>query len=137
MVVSAGGLREGLLYDDLTPDQRSLDPLANVNLADAYIVGALANAAGIDATDPAQFNAFVGTPLGQAVFGQVSQLAVTPCPTGVSNPAVCNPLLGLAALQFLPPFLAVLSSGSSPPPGSPAATRPTRPMSSRAWLIRP
>lgn len=27
MVVSAGGLREGLLYDDLTPDQRSLDPL--------------------------------------------------------------------------------------------------------------
>ena len=104
-------LSAGFNYTDDRKDfqlsQRSLDPLANVNLADAYIVGALANAAGIDATDPAQFNAFVGTPLGQAVFGQVSQLAVTPCPTGVSNPAVCNPLLGLAALQFLPPFLGV------------------------------
>ena len=92
---------------DFALSQQSTDPLANINLADAFIVGALANPAfgGIDATDPAQFNAFVGTPLGQAVFGQVAQLAVTPCPAGVSNPAVCNPLLGLAALQFLPPFL--------------------------------
>lgn len=85
--------------------QASTEPLANVNLADAFIVGAFAGL-GVDATDPAAFGAFVATPAGQAAFAQFSQLAVTPCgPT--APPPACNQLLGLAPFQFQPPFLSI------------------------------
>ncbi|MEL7688105.1 TonB-dependent receptor [Citromicrobium bathyomarinum] len=89
-------LTAGFNYTDDKKDfalsQQSLDPLANINLADAYIIGAAGSAANFAALPAAQQQA-------------IGQLAVTPCPAGVQDPMVCNPLLGLAALQFLPPFL--------------------------------
>ncbi len=91
-------LTAGFNYTDDKKDfalsQQSNDPLANINLADAYIIGAAGSAANFAALPAAQQQA-------------IGQLAVTPCPAGVNNPAVCNPLLGLAALQFLPPFLEI------------------------------
>ena len=79
------------------------DELANINLADAFIVGALAGF-GVDATDPAQLGAFLASPAGPTVFSQVSTLALTPC-SASAPPPNCNQLLGLAAFQFQPPFL--------------------------------
>ncbi|MBO81640.1 TonB-dependent receptor [Citromicrobium bathyomarinum] len=91
-------LTAGFNYTDDKKDfalsQQSNDPLANINLADAYIIGAAGSAANFAALPAAQQQA-------------IGQLAVTPCPAGVNNPAVCNPLLALAALQFLPPFLEI------------------------------
>ncbi len=88
---------------DFSLSQQSLDPLSNVNLADAFIIGGLAGA-GVDGTDPAQLGAFLATPVGAATFAQISQLAVTPCSAAAPPPA-CNPLIGLAGFQFQPPFL--------------------------------
>ena len=90
-------LTAGFNYTDDQKDfalsQQSLDPLANINLADAFIIGAAGSPAGFAAL-PAPTRA------------AISRFAVTPCPTGVTPPPpTCNPLLGLAALQFLPPFL--------------------------------
>ena len=73
----------------------ALDPLANINLADAFITGATGGAV----RTRAQFQALPAAQ--QALLGS---LATRPCGGTVAPPA-CNPLLGLAALQFLPPFL--------------------------------
>lgn len=73
----------------------ALDPLANINLADAFITGATGGAV----RTRAQFQALPAAQ--QALLGT---LATRPCGGTVAPPA-CNPLLGLAALQFLPPFL--------------------------------
>ena len=90
-------LTAGFNYTDDSKDfalsQQSLDPLANINLADAFIIGAAGSAANFAA-------------LPAATRAAISQFAVTPCPAGATPPPpTCNPLLGLAALQFLPPFL--------------------------------
>ncbi len=87
-------------------DMTAFDPLANINLADAFIVGAFRDIVGIDATDPAQLNAFLATPAGPATFAQFGQLALTPC-SAAAPPPNCNPLLGAAAIQFQPPFLSI------------------------------
>ncbi len=90
---------------DFALSGQAFDPLSNINLADAFIVGAFAQNFGIDATDPAQLGAVLATPQGQGAFAQFQQLAVTPCSAAAPPPA-CNPLIGLAAFQFQPPFLA-------------------------------
>lgn len=90
-------LTAGFNYTDDNKDfalsQQSFDPLSNINLADAFIIGAAGSAANFAA-------------LPAATRAAISQFAVTPCPAGANPPPpTCNPLLGLAALQFLPPFL--------------------------------
>jgi outer membrane receptor protein involved in Fe transport len=67
-------------------DFNALDPLANINLVDAFIVGAT----GGTVTNRAQFQAL-------PTANQQGLLAAA------TNPAV-NPLLGLGALQFQTPF---------------------------------
>ncbi len=100
----------GFNYTDdektFTASQTSFDPLANINLVDAFLVGALAPL-GIDATDPAQFAAFQqNSPLAPlviaAALGNPDGLDLSPVP-GLT----ANPLLGLQAFQFQPPFLDV------------------------------
>ncbi|WP_375290237.1 TonB-dependent receptor [Qipengyuania sp.] len=75
----------------------ALDPLANINLADAFIT----QATGGLVRTRAQFQALPAA--NQAVL---RTLATRPCAAGAPA-GTCNPLLGLAALQFLPPFLDV------------------------------
>jgi outer membrane receptor protein involved in Fe transport len=65
----------------------ALDPLANINLVDAGIAGA------IGSSDPAVIAQFAQN--NPALFDQIV--------AGALDPAT-NPLLGLAALQFQPPF---------------------------------
>ena len=87
--------------------QTSTDPLANTNLVDAVIVGGIAAATATppSAIGPAQIQAFAaGQP---AAFNAIATAATTPCGAGAPPPPACNQLLGLTALQFLPPFLAV------------------------------
>ena len=85
---------------DFTAQQTSFDPLANINLADAFITAATGGAV----RTRAQFQA-----LPAAAQAQLGALALRPCGTNGAPPQspACNPLLPLAALQFLPPFLAV------------------------------
>ncbi|MET4131286.1 iron complex outermembrane receptor protein [Porphyrobacter sp. MBR-155] len=71
---------------DFTSDFNALDPLANINLVDAFIIGATGGAV----TNRAQFQAL-------PTANQQGLLAAA------TNPAV-NPLLGLRALQFQTPF---------------------------------
>ena len=83
----------GFNYTDDKKDfalaQQSFDELANINLVDAFIVGATAGTV----TNRAQFQAL---PL-------VNQQALLAAAT---DPAI-NPLLGLTPFQFQPPFLAL------------------------------
>ncbi len=79
---------------------QALDPLANINLADAFITGATGGAV----RTRAQFQALPAAQ--RAVLGS---LATTPCSPSNPPPA-CNSLLGLAPLQFLPPFLGTPNS---------------------------
>lgn len=75
---------------DFTANMTAFDELGQINLVDAFIAGA------IGSSDPAVIAAFAqGNP---ALFGQIAGAA--------TNPAT-NPLLGLAAFQFQPPFLNV------------------------------
>lgn len=83
---------------DFALSQTSLDPLANVNLVDAVIVGQIAGALGIP---PSQV-----TPTVIRQFQQGNPAAFGAIAAAATNPAV-NPLLGLRPLQFLPPFLGV------------------------------
>jgi outer membrane receptor protein involved in Fe transport len=96
---------EGLVFTagfNYTDDQKdfalsgqAFDPLANINLADAFIIGALAGA-GVDGTDPAQVAAFASNPMTAPIFQGILAGAVDP---------TVNPLIGLAGFQFQPPFL--------------------------------
>lgn len=82
---------------DFALEGQAFDELANVNLVDAFITGATAGTV----RTRAQFLALPAA--NRAVLGA---LATTPCgPT--SPPNTCNPLLGLAAFQFQPPFLTI------------------------------
>lgn len=76
---------------------QAFDELANINVADAFIRGAT----GGTVTTRAQFQA-----LPAANRAVLSTLAFTPC-GATSAPGTCNPLLGLTAFQFQPPFLAI------------------------------
>lgn len=89
---------------DFSLEQTSLDPLANVNLVDAVIVGQIAQAMGVppSSVDAAAIAAFQQA--NPADFGAIAAAATTPC--GGAAPA-CNQLLALQPLQFLPPFLNV------------------------------
>lgn len=81
---------------DLT--MQAFDPLGQINLADAFIVGGIAQATGTAPGNigPAQIAAFQAA--NPASFAQIAGAA--------TNPAT-NPLLGLSAFQFQPPFLNV------------------------------
>ena len=93
-LVFTGGLNYTKDKKDFALSGEAFEPLSNINLADAYIIGAAGSAANFAA-------------LPAAVQAGIAGNAVTPCPAGVSDPTVCNPLLGLAAFQFQPPFLEV------------------------------
>ncbi|AKM07844.1 TonB-dependent receptor [Pelagerythrobacter marensis] len=83
---------------DFSLEQTSLDPLANVNLVDAVIVGQIAQAMGVppSSVDGAAIAAFQQA--NPAAFGAIAAAATDPA---------TNPLLALQPLQFLPPFLNV------------------------------
>lgn len=86
---------------DFSVGINALDPLANINLVDAVIVGQIAAAT---MTPPnqigaAQIGAFQAA--NPAAFGAIAAAA--------TNPAQ-NPLLGLQAFQFQPPFLGIPNS---------------------------
>lgn len=100
----------GFNYTDDSKDfalaQQSFDPLGAVNLVDAFLIGALAPL-NIDATDPAQFAAFqANSPVAPlviaAALGNPDGLDLSPVPG-----LVANPLLGLSAFQFQPPFVTI------------------------------
>ncbi|NBC87957.1 MAG: TonB-dependent receptor [Alphaproteobacteria bacterium] len=78
--------------------QQSFDPLAQINLVDAVIVGEIAQAT---ATPPANIG-----PAEIAAFQQANPQAFAAIAGAATDPAT-NPLLPLAALQFQPPFLSV------------------------------
>lgn len=84
---------------DFALSQTSFDELANINLVDAFIAGA------IGSTDPAVIGAFAAA--NPAAFAQIAGLATTPCGPGgtAPQPPACNQLLALAPFQFQPPFL--------------------------------
>ncbi|MEP5173590.1 MAG: TonB-dependent receptor [Erythrobacter sp.] len=73
---------------DFALSQTSFDELGQVNLVDAFIAGA------IGSTDPAVIAAFAAAD--PVTFGGIAAAAQDP---------LQNPLLGLAAFQFQPPFL--------------------------------
>ncbi len=86
---------------DFTLAQQSFDELSNISLVDAFIVGGIAQATMTPPNQigPAQIAAFAAA--NPAAFGGIAALA--------TNPAT-NPLLGLTALQFQPPFLSLPNS---------------------------
>ncbi|QZD92246.1 TonB-dependent receptor [Qipengyuania xiapuensis] len=75
---------------DFALSAQAYDELANINLVDAFIAGA------IGSTDPAVIGAFAAA--NPVLFGQIAGAA--------TNPAT-NPLLALRPFQFQPPFLAI------------------------------
>jgi outer membrane receptor protein involved in Fe transport len=81
-------------------DMTAFDPLANINLVDAFIVGGIAQALQIapGAVTPAVIQGFASNPATAPIFQGISAAAL--------NPAQ-NPLLGLQPFQFQPPFLNV------------------------------
>lgn len=83
---------------DFTLEQTSFDPLANVNLVDAVIVGQIAGALGIP---PSSVDAAT-----IAAFQQANPAAFQMIAAAATDPDT-NPLLALQPLQFLPPFLGV------------------------------
>ncbi|WP_128893127.1 TonB-dependent receptor [Erythrobacter sp. HKB08] len=85
---------------DFALSQASFDPLANINVVDAVIVGQIAGALQIPPSQvtPAVINGFATNPQTAPIFQQIAAAA--------TNPQL-NPLLGLQALQFQPPFLAL------------------------------
>jgi iron complex outermembrane recepter protein len=71
---------------DFVIELDALDPLANINLVDAFIVGAT-----------------MGTVTNRAAFQALPAANQQALLAAATNPAI-NPLLGLAPLQFQPPF---------------------------------
>ena len=102
-------LTAGFNYTDDEKDfalsQVSYDPLANVNLVDAVIVGQIAGALGISPADvtPTVIQGFATGATTAPIFQQIAAVATTEC--NPAAPAPCNPLLGLQAFQFQPPFV--------------------------------
>ena len=78
--------------------QQSFDPLANINLVDAVIVGQIAQ---LTATPPANIG-----PAQIAAFQAANPAAFAAIAAAATNPAQ-NPLLALQPFQFQPPFLAI------------------------------
>lgn len=98
-------LSAGFNYTDDSKDFainfNALDPLANINLVDAVIVGQIA---GATMTPPGQIDAAaIGAfaAANPAAFGAIAAAATDPAQ---------NPLLGLQAFQFQPPFVNVPNS---------------------------
>ncbi|BDW83177.1 TonB-dependent receptor [Erythrobacter sp. Dej080120_24] len=94
----------GFNYTDDSKDfalsQNSFDPLANINLVDAFIVGGIAQALQIA---PSQV-----TPAVIANFASGAQTApIFAAIAGAAQDPAQNPLLGLQPFQFQPPFLAI------------------------------
>ena len=80
--------------------QTSFDPLANINLVDAFIVGGIAQALMIPPgqVTPDVIASFASNPATAPFFAGIAAAAQDPTQ---------NPLLGLAPFQFQPPFLDV------------------------------
>lgn len=95
-------LTAGFNYTDDSKDfalnQQSFDPLGQVNLVDAFIVGGIAQALMIAPGDvtPAVIGDFSTNPATAPIFGAIAAAAQDPAQ---------NALLGLSAFQFQPPFL--------------------------------
>ena len=83
--------------------QTSFDPLGQVNLVDAFIVGGIAQALQIPPSqvDQATIASFASNPATAPIFAGIAAAA--------QNPAQ-NALLGLSAFQFQPPFLNIPNS---------------------------
>ncbi len=81
-------------------DLNAFDPLGGINLVDAFIVGGIAQALQIPPgqVTPAVISGFASNPATAPFFQGITAAAL--------NPAQ-NPLLGLQAFQFQPPFLDV------------------------------
>ncbi|MEL7197665.1 MAG: TonB-dependent receptor [Pseudomonadota bacterium] len=100
-------LTAGFNYTDDAKDfavaQQSFDPLGQINLVDAFIVGGIAQALMIAPGDvtPAVIADFSSNPATAPVFGAIAAAAQDPAQ---------NALLPLAGFQFQPPFLAVPNS---------------------------
>ena len=79
---------------------QAFDELANINLVDAFIVGGIAQALQIapSAVTPAVIQGFATGAQTAPIFAQIAGAAQNP---------LANPLLGLAAFQFQPPFLTI------------------------------
>ena len=92
----------GFNYTDDSKDfalsQNSFDPLANINLVDAVIVGQIAAAT---MTPPGNIG-----PAQIAAFQAANPAAFAAIAAAATNPAQ-NPLLALQPFQFQPPFLAI------------------------------
>jgi outer membrane receptor protein involved in Fe transport len=80
--------------------QTSFDPLGQVNLVDAFIVGGIAQALMVapGSVDAATIAGFASNPATAPIFQAITAAAIDPAQ---------NPLLGLQAFQFQPPFLAI------------------------------
>lgn len=86
---------------DFNISLNALDPLANINLVDAVIVGQIAAAT---MTPPNQ--------IGAAQIGafQMANPAAFAAIAGAATNPMTNPLLGLQAFQFQPPFVSIPNS---------------------------
>jgi outer membrane receptor protein involved in Fe transport len=85
---------------DYTLAMTAFDPLGQINLVDAVIVGQIAGALMIPPSqvDAATIAAFASDPTTAPIFAAIAGAATDPAQ---------NPLLGLQAFQFQPPFLNV------------------------------
>jgi outer membrane receptor protein involved in Fe transport len=96
-LVLTGGFNYTDDKKDFAMAAQSFDELSNINLVDRFITLATAGAV----QNRTQFLA-----LPAANQAGLAALATNPC-TATSAPNTCNPFLGLAPLQFQPPFLTV------------------------------
>ena len=85
---------------DFALSQTSFDPLGQVNLVDALIVGGIAQALMVapSSVDAATIAGFASNPATAPIFQAITAAAIDPAQ---------NPLLALQAFQFQPPFLAI------------------------------
>lgn len=85
---------------DFALSQTSFDPLGQVNLVDAFIVGGIAQALMVapGSVDAATIAGFASNPATAPIFQAITAAAIDPAQ---------NPLLALQAFQFQPPFLAI------------------------------
>ena len=85
---------------DFALSQTSFDPLGQVNLVDAFIVGGIAQALMVapGSVDAATIAGFASNPATAPIFQAITAAAIDPAQ---------NSLLALQAFQFQPPFLAI------------------------------